>query len=182
MRNRTLWSALLMLTAIAAPALAGPRDDMMAGVSRCGSIADDRTFLNCVYGAAQPLRAQLGLPPAPDAQQRLVPQVVAAPVPQALPPAMPRVASAPRAPRTATALPEGAIREHLESFTFDRRGLFVILLGNGEQWRQDPSDSQRAQWNGRASDYVVRVLKESRATAQMSVMGDPNIYRMVRVN
>lgn len=181
MRNTPLWSALLVLTAIATPALSAPRDDMMAGISRCSGIGDDRTFLNCVYGAAQPLRAQLGLPPAPEAQQRLVPQAPATPAPQVLPQVPPRVASAAQAqPRAA--LPERAIREHLESFTFDRRGLFIILLGNGEQWRQDPSDTQRAQWNGRASDYVVRVLKDSRASAQMSVVGDPNIYRMVRVN
>ncbi len=56
------------------------------------------------------------------------------------------------------------------------------MLGNGEHWRQDPSDTQRAKWIGRASDYVVRVLKGSPNSAQMSVMGDPNIYRMVRVN
>jgi len=169
MRKTIILGAMLA----ASPALAGPREDMMAGISRCTGIADDRTFLNCVYGAAQPLRAQLGLPPAPDAQQRLVPQAVAAPqVP-------PRSTPAPQRP---SRLPESAIRERLETFTFDRRGLFIIMLGNGEQYRQDPSDTQRAQWAGRASDYVVRVLKNSPNSAQMSVMGDPNIYRMVRVN
>lgn len=168
MRNKILWSALLVLAAT--PALAGPRDDMIAGVSRCATIADDRTFLNCVYGAAQPLRAQLGLPPAPEAQQRLVPQAIAVPAPQ----------SSRTVPRAA--LPETAIRDRLETFTFDRRGLFIIMLGNGEQWRQDPSDTLRAHWTGRASDYVVRVLKDSPRGAQISVMGDPNIYRIVRVN
>lgn len=175
MRNRILWSALLVLAA--APALAGPRDDMMAGISRCGALPDDRTFLNCVYGAAQPMRAQLGLPPAPQEQQRLVPQTMAAPVPQ-LPP---RIATAPQA-SPKRSLPERAIQDRLETFSFDRRGLFIIMLGNGEHWRQDPSDTVRAKWIGRASDYVVRVAKESQQSAQMSVMGDPNIYRMVRVN
>src|ERR1700761_4863169 len=61
------------LSAMAVPAMAGPRDDVLYGVSRCGGIADDRTWLDCVYGAAQPMRAQLGLPPAPAAQQKLVP-------------------------------------------------------------------------------------------------------------
>lgn len=174
MRNRTLWSALLVLTAT--PALAGPRDDMMAGVSRCAALSDDRTFLNCVYGAAQPLRAQLGLPPAPEAQQRLVPQAMIAPSPQ-----LPRPAPQASPPRTAS-LPERAIQDRLETFTFDRRGLFIVMLGNGEQWRQDPSDTVRAKWSGRASDYVVRVAQDTPRSAQMNVMGDPNIYRMVRVN
>lgn len=162
------------------PAMAGPRDDMMAGVSRCATLADDRTFLNCVYGAAQPLRAQLGLPPAPEAQQRLVPQTFATPAPQVSPP---RVATAPQTSRPKPApYWERATQDRLETFTFDRRGLFVIMLGNGEQWRQDPSDTARAKWVGRASDYVVRVASDSPRSAQMSVMGDPKVYRMVRVN
>jgi hypothetical protein len=175
MRKTIILGAILAASPAISVAWAGPREDMMAGISRCGGIADDRTFLNCVYGAAQPLRTQLGLPPAPDAQQRLVPQIAMAPAPQ-LPP---RAAPAPQRPPR---LPESAIRERLETFTFDRRGLFIIMLGNGEQWRQDPADTPRADWNGRASDYVVRVLKSSSNSAQMSVMGDPNIYRMVRVN
>src|ERR1700693_4696607 len=64
------------LSALAAPAEAAPRDDVLYGISRCGGIADDRTWLDCVYGAAQPMRAQLGLPPAPAAQQKLVPPAI----------------------------------------------------------------------------------------------------------
>lgn len=169
MRNTTLWSVLLVLAAT--PVLAGPRDDTMAGISRCATLADDRTFLNCVYGAAQPLRAQLGLPPAPEAQQRLVPQAMMAP----------RVAPQAARPRPAP-YSERAIQDRLETFTFDRRGLFIIMLGNGQQWRQDPSDTVRAKWVGRASDYVVRVAQDSPRSAQMSVMGDSNVYRMVRVD
>ncbi len=63
----------LGLLALAAPAMAGPRDDVLYGISRCGGISDDRTWLDCVYGAAQPMRAQLGLAPAPASQQKLVP-------------------------------------------------------------------------------------------------------------
>jgi hypothetical protein len=56
-----------------AAAGAAPRDDVKAASARCDSISDDHTWLNCYYGAAQPVRAELGLPPAPDAQQNLVP-------------------------------------------------------------------------------------------------------------
>src|ERR1700722_3171837 len=66
----------LGLVTLAAPALAGPRADVLSGISRCGGIPDDRTWLDCVYGAAQPMRAQLGLQPAPAAQQKLVPPLV----------------------------------------------------------------------------------------------------------
>jgi len=62
---------------------AGTRDDVLGGINRCGGIADDRTWLDCIYGAAQPMRAQLALPPAPLSQQNLVPAALAdAPAPQ----------------------------------------------------------------------------------------------------
>ena len=64
------------LTELAAtPALADTdpvRNDVMANIERCSAITDNRVWLNCFYGAAQPMRAQLGLPPAPDSQVALV--------------------------------------------------------------------------------------------------------------
>jgi len=56
-----------------AAAHAGPRDDVKSASARCDGIGDDHTWLNCYYGAAQPVRAELGLPPAPDSQLSLVP-------------------------------------------------------------------------------------------------------------
>jgi hypothetical protein len=80
-----------------------PRDDMIAGISRCIIITDERTFLDCVYGAAQPVRAELGLPPAPILQQNLVPAAtlfIPAPSPPAatLQPSMPSTNPAPSSP------------------------------------------------------------------------------------
>ena len=66
-------AALMGVLLTATPALAAPRDDVLNGISRCGAISDDRFWLECVYGAAQPMRAELGLPPASPAQQKLVP-------------------------------------------------------------------------------------------------------------
>jgi len=40
----------------------------MAGAYRCAPIASTRVWLDCYYGAAQPVRAGLGLAPAPAAQ------------------------------------------------------------------------------------------------------------------
>src|SRR5580658_3947511 len=70
---RRILFVALGLAVLTLPALAAPRDDVLFGISRCGGIADDRTWLDCVYGAAQPMRAKLGLPPAPASQQALVP-------------------------------------------------------------------------------------------------------------
>jgi hypothetical protein len=50
-----------------------PRDAVRAASQRCDGITGEHTWLDCYYGAAQPVRAELGLPPAPVSQQTLVP-------------------------------------------------------------------------------------------------------------
>lgn len=56
-----------------AQAHVNPRDEVRARSMRCDSITDERAWLDCYYGAAQPVRADLALPPAPASQQALVP-------------------------------------------------------------------------------------------------------------
>ncbi len=125
------------------PARADTRDDVWAAMQRCQSIPDDRTWLDCTYGAKQPMRAKLGLPPASDYQQRLVP-----PAPRVLPPATAR-ALPPRPDRLeSTALPRKSFMPGLSGnagpntisalaqVQYDSRGAFVVTLENGQVWRQ----------------------------------------------
>ena len=173
MRKHLLLAGLAM--ASLSPALAGPREDSDAGIARCATLGDDRAYLNCIYGAVQPLRARLGLPPAPEAQIRAVPPVMAS-----APILSPRPTAAPRAPSEAAFA--GGMRERIDNFTFGRDGLFRLMLENGEMYRQDPADAPRARWTGRGSDYLVFVIKQGPRNAVMKVMGDTNIYRMQKVN
>ena len=55
----------------AAPAQARPRDEALSGAFRCAGVADSHQWLDCYYGAAQPVRAALGMPPALPAQIKL---------------------------------------------------------------------------------------------------------------
>lgn len=63
---------LLIVAAIAGlttgHAQARPIDDTLSTASPCASIAELRNWLDCYYGAAQPVRASLGLKPALKAQ------------------------------------------------------------------------------------------------------------------
>jgi len=65
------WLLVPAILSLAAPAEARPRDDALAGSFRCAVIADSRAWLDCYYGAAQPMRAALGLTPALAAQVKL---------------------------------------------------------------------------------------------------------------
>ena len=144
----SLLSAAVLLAVLPLAAKAGPRDDSRAGVARCDQITDDHHWLDCVYGAVQPMRARLGLSPAPDFQQRLVPGG------SAMRPAAQRpMAMAPAAPvqkRTDNWV-------HLTAYNFDRNGMFTVTLPDGTVWRQQADDVNYAHWKEPASHYVVSV-------------------------
>lgn len=185
---------LLVISVLAAatlPAAAGPREDTMSGIARCSVIADDRTYLDCIYGAAQPLRARLGLPPAPVAQQRLVPQqggYAPPPAPVYAPPpvaAAPRVAMAPAPKAVSTVdsiLGNDPTAAWIEVFSFDHHGLFTVTFSNGQVWKQNANDPARAHWNGRASDYSIKfAIDATGRNGQLTVRGDATPYQVHRV-
>lgn len=65
-------SIILVLLSLGSRADARPRDDVMSAAFRCGVIGDSRKWLDCIYGSAQPIRAELGLPPVTQTQAQLV--------------------------------------------------------------------------------------------------------------
>jgi hypothetical protein len=67
---RYWWTVPFLLLA-AQPATGRPRDDALAGAFRCSVIGDSRQWLDCYYGAAQPVRTALNLAPALPAQVAL---------------------------------------------------------------------------------------------------------------
>ncbi|HEU0097096.1 MAG TPA: hypothetical protein VFQ52_11635, partial [Rhizomicrobium sp.] len=68
---RFSWLLLALPFLCASGAQARPRDDVMAGAYRCSVVGEPRPWLDCFYGAVQPARAALGLPPATATQLRL---------------------------------------------------------------------------------------------------------------
>ena len=145
--------------AAAQPVLAGPREEVRAAMERCGVIQDDKVWLDCTYGAQQIMRARLGLPPAPEYQQRLVPPASASYVPPpsyARPqPPMPQPAMAmasqpaPTAPRRGSFLqvlagtaPPVAV-SNLNAVAYDAQGAFIATLDNGQVWHQVNADGSR---------------------------------------
>jgi hypothetical protein len=164
------------------------RDDVLANVQRCAGFTDNRTWLNCFYGAAQPMRAQLGLSPAPDSQVNLVRN---APVPP--PPPMSSASTAKSGSGWFSGITDlfdtsstpsdsdfgtGAMR--LAAYSFGKDGLFTATLSDGEVWTQSPYDDLRAHWSGQPASYTVMVSADMMGSHTMRVKGDHD-YRVVRV-
>ena len=149
------------------------RDEVMSGAERCAGITDNRTWLDCFYGSAQPMRSLLGLPPAPFAQTKLVP-------PAGTSYTRPGESAAP-APRrksggfwsdvlgtgkpTVTDMP-------LASYRFAKDGTFTVTLQNGQVYQQDEADTVFASWAGPAQNYRVTITP-SADKFTLKVKGEP---------
>jgi hypothetical protein len=167
------------------PALASPREDSLAGISRCASLPDDRTFLDCIYGAVQPLRAQLGLPPALAAQQRLVPPASPYLTRSGPPPTAQASLPAQPAPQNQSGnLFSGLFGNglHMASYTFDRRGFFTVTLSDGSVWQQDPGDTNFAHFAGKPAAYSVIVHSGDFGRSRLDVRGEPGPYLVNRIH
>lgn len=172
---------LLMLVATTAQGHADTRTDVITGIERCGVMNDNRVWLDCVYGAVQPMRAQLGLQPAPEFQQRLVP-----PVQMAIAPALP--------PRTSTASPPAPRRKpgffnnlvnappvavsKMASYHYERNGAFVVALENGQQWRQTELTAGNISWRNEPASYTVTITQGAFGSYSLRTSDNPRTYKV----
>ena len=185
---RSVFFAALAVVLLPSLARAGTRDDVLQGVARCANISDDRTWLECFYGAAQPMRSRLGLPPAPESQTRL--SQTAAPSPRSgggffgllgqdrpVPPAQFGVK---------TPVPEGAvdhIAARITAFRFDPFGRFTATLSNGQVWRQLEGDTAKAHWAKPPESFAYNAVISIGAFSSynLKVAGLPGVYKVQRL-
>jgi hypothetical protein len=142
MRN-FVYLAVAGIALLGRPAVAGVREDVLAAMQRCAVIPDDRTWLDCTYGAQQLMRAKLGLKPAPDFQQHLVPSETTIPAPAPV-----IASSAPRPAAASSPRRQGGLMDMFSGKTkpvavstlvavrYDVHGAFIATLENGQVWRQ----------------------------------------------
>lgn len=208
------------------------REEVLLRLTRCASIGDTRQYLDCYYAAAQPIRAALGLAPAPqaasyaplfslaqvaprpaapvvDTRPNLVPQGAYA-VASSRGPTLPRVAGdegATKLPflgsilglknvrvppeefglRTAKPRPGGVNVDHIAAritrvVTDSDSGSFTLTLDNGQVWKQVMNDDNRQHWRKDVAGTVATVAYGAGSTFNLSVSGDPSLYKVERVS
>jgi len=190
MKQGLVLALSLAAMAMGGNAMAGTREDVLAGTARCGAISDDRVWLDCYYGAAQPMRSRFGLPPAPESQVRLVPGASAGP-------AAPGFAPPPQTATAASPMPQqkngGGVMEalfggkvlisnmRLAAYSYDKSGTLTVTLADGEVWQQMKGDDAVARWDRPASRYIVTIKEGSLGSANLHVQGDNAEYKVRRV-
>ncbi|HEY0267208.1 MAG TPA: hypothetical protein VGC16_10680 [Rhizomicrobium sp.] len=165
-------------------ALADAREDVIAGVTRCAALADDRQWLDCYYGAAQPMRGQLGLTPAPQAQIKLL---QTQPQPTALPATVTRAAvrTGPPPPPKRSGIfdfiggDDVVSNAPIKSYDVTRDG-FVVTLPDGQVWKQTDDDASKhpVNWRQPASSMRVTISQAAMHTFNL-VVGDENLHHKV---
>jgi hypothetical protein len=180
---RTLIPVVIGGLAAALPqAHADTRDDVIAAIQRCGVMNDNRVWLDCVYGAIQPMRGQLGLQPAPEFQQRLVPPPQAA-YAAPPPPAQPRAAARPVSRKkpgfwdNLVNAPPVSVSK-MKSYHYEKNGAFVVALENGEEWRQTNIVGGSVAWNRNPRFYTVTVTQGAFGSYSLRTSDSPNTYKV----
>jgi hypothetical protein len=183
--NRRQAAAAVILIVLPTSAMADVRGEVMAGMAQCSSIADDRVWLDCIYGSAQPMRAHLGLTPAPQWHGPVGPSAPGPGMP--VPP--PRdnkpdrlVEQSP--PEFGLPVPSPAvagIRERMVSYQFNTQHRFTVVLANGQVWQQLSGDTTDADWSKAASSYTVSISRGALSSYNLRVNGEGGSYKVVRI-
>ncbi|HMH64138.1 MAG TPA: hypothetical protein VK515_01045 [Rhizomicrobium sp.] len=181
-------------------ALADARQDVVSGIARCAGLGDDRQWLDCYYGAAQPMRAWLGLSPVPQSQLKLQqsgqpqpyqPQPYQAPV-QARPvPVMPAavavapVRSGPPPKPKASGIfdmfggSDIVNNAPVRSYDVKKEG-FTITLQDGQVWQQTEADADKnpVRWREPAESMRVTIAQGAMHSFNL-VVNDENLHHKV---
>jgi hypothetical protein len=151
------------------PAAGSPivRSSVLRSAFGCSPAQDERSWLNCFYAAAEPMRARLGLASAV----------------QAAPPPAPRLQTPENFGLPAKPLPGEAsrVRAHMASYSFDDRHLFTVILENGQVWRQLEGDTTFARWAAAPNRYLVTISKGMLGSFNLTVTGEPGLFKVRRL-
>jgi len=176
------------------PVLADAREDVVNGMTRCAALQDDRQWLDCYYGAAQPMRAWLGLSPAPQSQLKLLQQTSqpsaapagAVPLPATVTRAAVRTGPPPPPKRSGIFDVFGGSdvvnNAPIQSYQVTAKG-FVVTLPDGQVWKQTEEDASKSpvDWREPASSMRVTITQGALHSFNL-VMGDENRHhKVVRV-
>ena len=168
-------------------AFADAREDVVAGLTSCANLTDDRQWLDCYYGAAQPMRAWLGLSPAPQSQLKLL---QTQPQSAAIPTTVSRAATRsgpPPMPKHSGLLDmfggDDVINNTpIKSYEVGNDG-FTITLPDGQVWQQTDDDAAKnpVRWRQPASSMRVTIRQGAMRSFNLVLNDENQHYKVKRI-
>lgn len=170
--------------------LADTREDVINGMTRCAVYTDDRQWLDCYYGAAQPMRSQLGLPPAPTSQLKLlqIPQgpAVATVLPDTVTHASVRSGPPPPPKRSGIFDVFGGSdvvnNAPIQAYEVTAKG-FTVTLPDGQVWKQTEEDALKfpVRWSAPASSMRVTITQGALHTFNLVMEDKSQHHKVTRI-
>jgi hypothetical protein len=195
--NRSLWGAAAAVVFFAVPALGADQTQVLEALGKCAGLADDKARLACYDALAPQVKDALGAPPpavastqppaTPGQQPPTQEQQKSwfgfdihnifgtAPEQQTTPPPPP--------PGTAPAQPPAidSITAGVTDYAINPFGKFIVFLDNGQVWRQEQGDADRAQFKKNPKDNKVTISRGFIGSYNMTLNDSDKVYKVTRV-
>jgi hypothetical protein len=171
-------AALSFVLPLALPALAGPREDVLRALGQCAAVADSTARLACYDRLAPQVKAALAPAPAQVAGPSPAP-------PQAE--TTPEQFGSERLPKTEAqqslekAHERDSITAKLADYAKNPFGKFIVVLANGQVWRQIQGDSGEAHFARTPSDNTVIISRAIFGSYQLRIAGSNKIFKVERL-
>lgn len=165
------------------------RDEVMFAAFRCNGFSDSRQWLNCYYGAAQPMRIHLGLSAAPLAPVQPKPgprtgaEMAASPARSMVgPPPSPSASRlSERSGNFEASWTPVRVISRMVSYSFDQKNTFTVTLANGQVWRQMSGDNNHAGWKAAAASYMAKITRDWSGNYTLEIPKNPQTFQVERV-
>ena len=159
--KRTLWTTLCL---IVMPAAAGAQTEADRAFAQCGTIADANARLAC-YDTARDQSKAAHWPEFNAAAAKAAPL---------------RAAPPPAAARTLPSQADGKLVATVARYNLSPRGLFTVVLDNGETWRQLDSDNGVAQFHPRGRN-MVQISKGFWGSYDLRLNATNIVFKVTRI-
>jgi len=175
-------------------ATAGPRDDILEAISKCGTVVDDKARLACYDALSPHVKDALATPPVsldhePTKQEQEswfgfdFSNLFGGGTTEAT---TPEQFGKERTPETIAKREEAQAKEGIDSITaevsevaYTPFGRFIVFLKNGQVWHQIEGDADRVRFN--KSDTAVTISRGALGSYNLQIVGQNHIYKVTRV-
>jgi hypothetical protein len=201
--NRLLWGTAAAALFFAVPALAADQREVLEALGKCAGLADDKARLACYDGLAPQVKDALSAPPAAVASaqppgppteeqqkswfgfdvgglfgtapaQQTTPQQFGS---DKLPPPPPP----PPGTTPAQPPPIDSITAGVTDYAINPFGKFIVFLDNGQVWKQEQGDADRAQFRKNPKDNKITISRGFIGSYNMTLNDSTKVYKVTRV-
>ena len=197
----TLYAILIAFAApaLAVPALAGARDDALEAIGKCAAIAEDKARLACYDQLAPQVKSALATPPTAVAANRPPTKedqeswfgfdigglFGTKQAPQTKPEQFGQENTDQAKAQQKQAETEGLVLDSISAgvteYAFTPFGKFVVILDNGQVWKQIEGDSDLARFKKTPTDNKITISRGFMGSYSLTINGSAKVYKVTRV-